>query len=85
MIKIEVYVIYKDGEVYRQRGKKTVYLKLSSAKQVITTDSKDDAETISFRYGFNWYELSNEEREELVKQAKQHYQIRIFKDIGEVV
>lgn len=79
---MEVYAIYKDGEVYRQTGRKTVYLKLSSAKQVITTDSKDDAE---HDYEGDWYELSNEKIEELVKQAKQHYQIRIFKDSGEVV
>lgn len=59
-----------------------MYLKLSSAKQVITTDSKDDAER---NYKGDWYELSKEERELLVKQTKEHYQIRIFIDSGKTI
>ena len=37
----KVYVIYFDGKMYENRGRKTVYLKEGSAKQVITSESKE--------------------------------------------
>lgn len=88
MIKIEVYVLYKDGELFHKRGRKSVYFKESNAKQVITSESKDDAELIYENEG-HWnkcyYELPKSIREEYIKQAKSHYEIRIFKDSGEVI
>lgn len=37
----KVYVIYFDGKMYENRGRKTVYLKEGLAKQVITSESKE--------------------------------------------
>lgn len=37
----KVYVIYFDGKMYESRSRKTVYLKEGSAKQVITSESKE--------------------------------------------
>ena len=78
---MEVYVIYKDGELYHPRGRKTVYLKLGSAKQVVTTDSKRD---VGYKYS-DYCKLSKEEMDEAFKESKTHYEIRIFKDSGEIV
>lgn len=88
VFKIEIYVIYKDGELYHSRGRKSTYLKESNARQVITSESKNDAELIydDERHWNKYYdELPKSIRDEYIEQAKTHYEIRIFKDSGEVI
>lgn len=85
---MEVYVIYKDGEWYHPRGRKGVYFKKGSARQVITIDSEDDAESLYENEG-HWnkcyYELPKSIRDEYIEKTRSHYEIRIFKDSGEAV
>lgn len=35
-----IYVVYFDGEMYKDRGRKSTYLKLGNAKQIVSSDSK---------------------------------------------
>ncbi|NFH40800.1 hypothetical protein [Clostridium sporogenes] len=75
----KVYVIYLDGEMYRCSGRKIAYLKLGSARQVITSESKDLAERMcsneSHKY---WWDLNEEEKQQWIDKAKQRFEVREF-------
>lgn len=79
---MEVYVIYKDGELYHPTGRKTVYLKTSGARQVVTMGSEYDARNNN---DYDYYVCSKKDREKLHQEAKSHYEIRIYKDSGETL
>lgn len=75
----KVYVIYFDGKMYESRGRKTVYLKEGSAKQVITSESKELAETMyNNETGKDYYYLSNEQRKVWIEKAKSRFKIITF-------
>ena len=79
-----VYVIYKDGKPYIKSGRKTVYLKISSARSVITTESQYDAIKLYDNYckdnniNGDWYDLSNIEANKWLEKAKSHYEVKVF-------
>lgn len=81
----KVYVIYKDGKPYIKSSIKTVYLKIGSARSVITTESQYDARKLYNNYCKNnninddWYNgLSKHERNKWLEKAKSHYEIKVF-------
>ncbi len=77
----KVYVIYKDGIPLNNMSNKTVYVKESSAKQVITTLSKYYAPSIYYKeMGKKKYyeDLNKEERQIWINKARSHYEIREF-------
>lgn len=79
-----VYVIYKDGKPYIKSGRKTVYLKIGSARSVITTESQYDAIKLYDNYckdnniNGDWYDLSNFEANKWLEKAKSHYEVKVF-------
>ena len=81
----KVYVIYKDGKPYIKTGIKTVYLKIGSARSVITTESQYDAIKLYDSYckdnniNGDWYDsLSKYERNKWLEMAKSHYEVKVF-------
>ena len=75
----KVYVIYFDGKMYESRGRKTVYLKEGSAKQVITSESKELAKDMyNNETGKDYYYLSNEQRKIWIEKAKSRFTIITF-------
>ena len=80
----KVYVIYKDGKPYIKTGIKTVYLKIGSARSVITTESQYDAIKLYNNYckdnniNGDWYDLSDFERNKWLEKAKSHYEVKVF-------
>lgn len=83
----KVYVVYKDEQVYQDRGKKIAYLQERYAKQLVTIASKKDAEFLYQTSRFNgkemmsnirWYQLSKEEQKQWINKARSHYEIKIF-------
>ncbi|MBD5589350.1 hypothetical protein [Clostridium botulinum] len=76
----KVYVIYLDGEMYRCPGRKIAYLKLGSARQVVTSESKNLAERMHNNRNRNkyWWSLSDEEKQQWVDKAKRRFEIREF-------
>lgn len=82
----KVYVVYKDGQPYQDRGKKIAYLQERYAKQLVTTASKSDAEFLYEPTRFNGKEmissirfkqLSNQEQKQWIDKAREHYEIKI--------
>ena len=72
----KVYVIYFDGKMYESRSRKTVYLKESSAKQVITSESKELAKNMyNNETGKDYYYLSNEQGKIWIDKAKNRFKI----------
>lgn len=87
MFKIEVYVIFKDGEWYRPRGRKGVYFKGGSAKAVITIDGEYDAKSIYKKeehWNKDYDDLPKSIKDEYIEKARSHYQIKIFTDSGQI-
>jgi CRISPR/Cas system CSM-associated protein Csm4 (group 5 of RAMP superfamily) len=79
----KVYVIYKNGEMFKDRGRKTTYLDAKSARQVISCEAKDD---IKRKLDYDvWYNLSKVDEKKLIEKEKHNYEIRIFTDSGERV
>lgn len=77
-----VYVIYFDDKLYKSNSCKTVYLKESSAKQVITSEAKSLAR-ITFNKENNdkcWYDLSRKEEIPYIEQMKNRFSIHRFID-----
>lgn len=80
----KVYVIYKDCKPYIKSGRKTVYLKLGSARSVITTESQYDARKLYDSYckdnniNGDWYDLSDFETNKWIEKAKSHYEVKVF-------
>lgn len=73
-----IYVVYFDGEMYKDRKRKITYLKLGNARQVITSDSKYIGQCMCESSGVCWYDLSKTEREEWTNKAKQRFEIKEF-------
>jgi hypothetical protein len=73
-----VYVIYFDGEMYREHNRKVAYLELKNAKQVITNDSKEIAKDMARLDRKYFYELTNEEEKEYIQKARKRFEIREF-------
>lgn len=74
----KVYVIYYKGNLYTGlpgNKCKTVYLKESYAKAIITYDSKYRAES---DYDGDWYSLSKKDKEELINEQRKHFEIKEF-------
>jgi len=69
-----VYVIYRNGKRYEQRGRKIAYLTKGAAKGVITSDSDVAARE---KYGWRtWWDRPREERESLAKKiAEEEFEI----------
>jgi uncharacterized protein (UPF0333 family) len=83
----KVYVVYKDGQVYQDSGKKIAYLQERYAKQLVTVASKKDAELLYEATRFKnkemisnirWYHLSKEEEKYWIDKAREHYEIKVF-------
>lgn len=77
-----VYVIYFDGQMYKNHYRKCVYLKQGSVKQVITCESKSLA-----KYMYNeqkksdensWYDLSDKDQQKWLNKAKSRFEIKEF-------
>ena len=75
-----VYVIYRNGEPYTESSRKTVYTKRGSANGVITTVAKEEA-----RYGNDYWNLSYEERDELVEHIKKEFSVVEYKPVKEMI
>lgn len=72
-------MIYFDDEMYKHSGRKTVYLKLGSARQVITSESKDLAERMCSKESHKyWWDLNEEEKQKWIDKARQRFEIREF-------
>lgn len=73
-----IYVVYFDGEMYKDRGRKSTYLKLGNAKQIVSSDSKYIAQCMCENEKIDWYDLDKEQREEWLDKAKQRFEIKEF-------
>lgn len=79
MAQEEVFVIYRNGEMYCERGRKTAYLTKGSAKSVITSDSKFLAEVRTQGY----YDLTSKERSKIAKKiAEEVFEIVTYTPKG---
>jgi hypothetical protein len=83
----KVYVVYKDGQVYQDSGKKIAYLQERYAKQLVTVASKRDAEYLYEPTRFNGKEmisnirfkqLSSKEQKQWIDKARSRYEIKVF-------
>jgi hypothetical protein len=83
----KVYVVYKDGQVYQDKGKKIAYLQERYAKQLVTTASKSDAEYLYDSTRFNgkqmissirFKQLSTQEQRQWIDKTRSHYEIKVF-------
>lgn len=74
MMDDRVYVIYRNGKRYDQRGRKIAYLTRGAAKGVITSDAEEIARQ---KYGLRtWWDLTKDERKRLAKQvAEEEFEI----------
>lgn len=74
-----VYVVYLNGEMYRTSSRKTAYLEKRYAKQIITSDSKSLAQNMYHNQANkSWWDLSKEQKEEWIKEAKKRFEIKEF-------
>lgn len=78
-----IYVVYFNGKRYKKDGLKIAYLTEGAAKQIITTEAKykaeceyDDMHKKEYKY---WYDLSKEQRKELVEKMKERFEIVPYK------
>ncbi len=77
----KVYVIYLDGKMYTDNGRKCAYLKEGSAKQVVSADSKKLAENMFKEQNQcrpYWYELGKNIEQEWINKARARFEIREF-------
>ena len=83
----KVYVVYKDGEQYDCSGMKGVYRQIGSARALITTRAKFNAECNFDKNNKDkdWYDLSKQEQQALIDKEKERYEIRVFTFSGEIV
>ena len=75
-----IYVIYFDGEMYKDNNRKCAYLEEGNAKQVITSESRKVAHKM-----FNetktkqcWYDIGEDNKQEWLDKAKARFEIREF-------
>lgn len=73
-----VYVVYLDDELYQYNGRKCAYLKIGSARQVISADSKKIAQVMCEDDNKCWWDLSKEEQKEWVSKARERFEIKEF-------
>lgn len=77
----KVYVIYFDGTMFHENGRKCAYLKEGNAKQVITSEVR--------RIGHHmyeeakspkscWYDIGEDNKKEWFDKARARFEIRTF-------
>lgn len=77
----KVYVVYKDGQPYVDRGKKIAYLQERYARQLITTIvNKKYEHQYEFEEDHNkrWFNLTSAEKLELTQELRKQFEIKIF-------
>lgn len=74
----KVFVIYLDGKMYKSRGRKCAYLEEKYVKQVVSADTKEVARDMAHNNGKYFYELTNEEEQVYIDEAKKRFEIREF-------
>lgn len=86
-----VFVIYRNGEPYQERGRKIVYTTIGAAKRIITGDSEEIARrNFDKEKGYDesrhhlgwWDELTQEEREKRIESVKEQFSIVVYTPKG---
>ena len=75
---VYVYVIYFDGEMYKNSSRKISYLEEKNAKVVVTQESKYLADNMAKDVGLDTYDMSKEEKDKYIEKAKSRFEIKKF-------
>ena len=75
-----IYVIYFDGAMYNDNGRKTAYKQISYAKAVITSDCRHIAHNLfdKSKTGTGWYDIGEEAKQQYLAIARERFEIREF-------
>ena len=74
----EIYVGFKDGKPYRRDNKKMIYFDKKSANNNIDKFERYDAALNYKSCEKRWVDLTEQEKEVYIKEARSHYQLKIY-------
>lgn len=73
-----IYVIFYEGLLYKNNGRRGVYTSLASARKVVSEDTKNITLKLCSKEAIDFYKLSSLDKEKWMDKVKRKFTIKKF-------